>query len=104
MTESEIRTAAVDFQDMLDAGELLTGTPTVAEYSGDAALTIGTVSLNSTSLTIDGRTVAANKAVRFSVSTGTAGQTYRLKVTCATNGSPAQTLIRFVDLVVVADM
>lgn len=84
---------AVDFQDWLDGTELLTGTPTVAEQV-TSALTIDNVGRNSATLTIKGRSVTANKAVQFRFSGQVAGTTYRLRVTCGTDATPARTVQR----------
>ena len=97
--ESEVRNVAVDFTDELDAGELLTGTPTVTE----ATLTIGNIAINTAPLTINGRTVAIGAAVQFNVSGGTATTTYDIKVSVDTDATPAQTLLTTCKLLVVPD-
>lgn len=82
--------AAVSFDALLDPGEALTGTPTVA--SAPAGLTVDTVRVSTAELTIDGQAVAAGRAVQFRVSGGTSGTTYVLTVSCGTTSTPAQTL------------
>lgn len=62
----ESRIVSVDFSGKLDSGELLTGTPTVAEDStSDFSVTNAQVS--TTALTINGSSVAAGMAVQFQV-------------------------------------
>ena len=94
--ESASRNFAVDFTDELDSGELLTGTPTVAELTS-TDLTITNVAVNTAALTltVDGvqRTVAIGKGVQGHVSGQNAATGYRVKVTAQTDASPAQTLI-----------
>lgn len=101
-TASEVRTCALSFVNKLPTGVELTGTPTVAEVT-TSDLTIANVLKNAASMTIDDETVAANKAVTWKVSGGTAGSTYLLKVTCTTNASVAETLIALVRLRVIGD-
>lgn len=92
----ETRNVAVDFQDVLDSGELLTGTPTVAEVT-TTDLTIASKAINTAALTIDGRAVAIGEAVQFKVSGQLAANSpYTIKITVSTTASPAQTLVRYV--------
>ena len=83
MTLAEARNFAVDFGSMLDAGELLTGTPTV---TGDASLTITNKQVSAAELTINGSTVAIGEAVQFKIDADTAGY-YTVTITCATDAS-----------------
>jgi len=101
-TASEVRVAAVSFQGKLDSGELLTGTPTVVEVT-TSDLTLGDKAVSTTALTIDGTSNAIGEAVVFSITGGTAGTAYTIKVTCGTDSTPAQTLITNVTLEVTAD-
>ena len=73
----------------LDAGELLTGTPTVVEL-GSSDLTIGDKLVNTAELTIEKRVVAVGKAIQFSCTGHVAGRTYRLRCLCGTDSTPAQ--------------
>ncbi len=98
---SEVRNVAVSFAGKLDDGELLTGTPTVTV--SPTGPTIASESVSAEALTINGESVAAGAAVQFRVSGGTAGVTYTITVSCATDASPAQTLRGKVTLEVVAD-
>lgn len=86
---SEVRNAAINFSGKLDSTESLSGTPTVTATTG---VTIASATRNSTTITIDGESVAANKAVTFRVSGGTAGNSYTITTTCGTDASLAQTL------------
>lgn len=89
--DTEVRNFVCDFTDMLDSGELLTGTPTVVELV-TSALTLASEALNSSELTVNGRTVAANSAVQWKASGGSANTVYTVLVTATTNATPAQTL------------
>ena len=90
---------AVNFVLDLRAGELLAGTPTVAEQT-TSALTISNVGRNSSTVTIAGEEAAANQAVVFTVAGGVAGVLYSLKVTATTDATDARTLVRLVDFYV----
>lgn len=100
MAAGETRNAAVSFVDELDSGELLTGTPTVAEQT-TSDLMISNAVVSSTALTIQGESVASGLAVTFRVTGGVAGTTYTIKITATTDAALAQTVIGFVTLVVV---
>lgn len=97
-TAAEIRFAAVDFQGLLDDGELLTGTPTLA--SAPTGLTFANTGVNAAELEINGVTAAIGQAVQFKVTGGTSGTAYVVTVTCGTDGTPAQTLVGKVKIVV----
>ena len=99
-TASEVRTVAVSFVGKLDIGELLTGSPTVAEVT-TTDLTIAAEAVSASALTILGETVAIGKAVTFRVSGGTAGTDYTIRVTVGTDAS--NTVITNVTLRVVSD-
>lgn len=86
---------AVSFDGVLASGELLTGTPTVAEET-TTDLTISSESVNTVALTINGESVAIGRAVQFSVVGQQAGVTYMLKITATTDSVPAQVKIRHV--------
>lgn len=92
----EVNLYSVSFAGVLDTGESLTGTPTVAEQS-TSDLTISNVSVSSSALTINGKTVAAGEAVQFKVSGQlTANSPYTLKITVGTDSTPAQTKVKYV--------
>lgn len=100
-TASEVRIASVDFQGKLDDGELLTGTVTVTDDTSD--LTIANRAVNSAALVINGKTSAIGKAVAFKITGGSAGTTYYLHISVATDATFAQTLNARVKLKVVTD-
>jgi len=78
----------------LDSGVSLTGTPTVVEVT-TTALTLASKAVNTATYveSHSGSTVAIGKAVEFTVAGGVAGTTYRIRVTCGTTSSPAETLV-----------
>jgi hypothetical protein len=99
----ETRNFAVSFINVLDSGELLTGTPTVAEAT-TADLTIASKVVNTAALTVDDTAVAIGQAVQFKVSgQQLAHSPYTLKITVGTNATPAQTLVRFVKFLVASE-
>lgn len=91
----ETSNGAVDFGGTLDSGELLTGTPTVAEQTS-SDLTITNVAVNTAALTIDGSSAAIGEAVQFAFSGQLADTKYTLKITAASDATPPQTIIRWV--------
>jgi hypothetical protein len=109
MTPDEVRACSVDFGDStaanvrsgkLDAGELLTGTPTVTQHSSvpsDAtALTLASKAVNTATIEINGRDCLAGEAVQFTATGGDADAKYVVSVKCSTDATPAQTLEAFV--------
>lgn len=89
----EVRGAAVSFHGKLDQGELLTGTPTASASPG--TLTCSSERVSDSALTINGRQVAAGKAVQLTLSGGVAAVEYTVTVTAQT--TLGQTLIgRFI--------
>lgn len=101
VAQGETLTPALGFIDQLRSGELLTGTPTVAEVTS-SDLTISNVGLNSGTITVDGVSHAANQAVQWSISGQLAATgKYRIRVTVSTDATPAQTLVGYVLLDVV---
>ena len=87
----ETRNIAVDFRGKLRGSEKLTGTPTIVEVT-TSALTLTNKAVNVAALTILGETVGIGQALQVRVSGGTAGTDYSIKLTCATDSSPAQTV------------
>jgi len=83
---SETRTISVDYTDKLDSGESLSGTPTITEVTS-SDLTISGAQLNSGALTINGVSVAANKAAQCQVAGGTSGTTYQVLIQVGTDAS-----------------
>ena len=82
-----------DFTCVLEvSGRILAVTPTVVEQT-TSDLTITGVGLNSSAITrTNGKIIAANKAIVFTVAGGTTGTTYILTVTAPTSAS--ETLVR----------
>lgn len=87
-TIAENANIGVDFQGYLDAGELLTGTPTVA--ASPAGLTISSIAVSTGLLDIAKASVPIGKAVAFQASGGTAGVRYTLTVGVDTDSIPSQ--------------
>jgi hypothetical protein len=85
------KNGAVSFEPELEDGELLTGTPTAT--SVPEGLTIDNVRVSTGELTINEKAVPTGRAVQFRVAGGVARKQYKIRVTCATNSSPAQTLV-----------
>ena len=82
-----------DFTCVLEvSGRTLSGTPTVVEQT-TSDLTISGVARNTSAITrTNGKIIAANSAVVFTVAGGTTATTYILTVTAATSAS--ETLVR----------
>lgn len=87
----ETRNISVDFQGLLDSGELLTGTPTVTEVT-TADLTLASKAVSTAALTINGVTAAIGEAVTFSVTGVQAAKIYSILITATTTSTPAQTV------------
>lgn len=98
ISTDETRNVSVDFTNVLDSGETISGTPTV-ECS--ANLTISGEQANTTTVTIKGVTVAIGLAAQFTVSSATPGK-YLIDVKCATTES--QTVEGIVTLIVVSTL
>ena len=82
------RNVAVSFANVLDDGELLTGTPTITA----TGLTISGEVVSTAILTIDGASVPIGEAVQCSVTGGAAGVTYEMDITVSTDAATAQVL------------
>lgn len=94
---------AGDLSGHLDAGELLTGVPTIAvqtKTAGADDVTFSQIALNTAARLVAGRQCAAGEVVQFRVSGGTAGATYLISVKCSTDASPARTVEGFITVVV----
>lgn len=101
MSAGETRNAAVDYTAKLESGELLTGTPTVAEVT-TSDLTISNAAVSTGSLTILGDTVATGAAVQFKVvATSDLSGLYTVSVTVGTDATPAQTFVDYFEIDVV---
>ncbi len=101
-TESEERNIALDIRGKLDAGEVLTGSPSVEEVT-TTDLTLSNKALNTTIITVNGLQVPISQAVQFKCVGGVAGTTYTIRVSCATTSNPFQFLIENLHLKVIAD-
>ena len=102
VARGEIVNVAVSMIGLLDAGELLTGTPTVLEVT-TTDLTLGSKIVNTASITINSVVNLAGQAVTFTAApTVTALGSYTVTVTCGTNATPAQTRKANVKITVVA--
>lgn len=82
----EVRKVSISFADILESDESLSGTPTITASSSGIATASPAVNSTGT-LVILGTTVAANKAVTFTVSGGTTGKRYGFLVTCSSSVS-----------------
>lgn len=102
-TVSEVRNVSIDFSGKLDAGELLSGAVALDDGGLPGAVTVEAGQINSVELTIQGRKVAAGKAVQFKVSGGTIDQTDTVKISVGTDAVPAQALVANVKIKVIKD-
>ena len=91
MKLNEVRNVAVSFVGKLDAGENLTGTPTLALVGVGSGLTFSNIAVSTAQLTVNGVDVPAGRAVQFRVTAQAAGS-YTVRVTAASTATPAQTL------------
>jgi hypothetical protein len=101
-TASETRNVSVRFSELLDDGEVLTGTPTILELVS-TDLTIISKSISTAVRTINGVSTPIGEAVQYSVAGGTAGTTYDIQIVAVTDSTPAQTLYGNLELKIVAD-
>lgn len=103
---SGVRNIAVSFSEMLDANELLSGTPVITEVinssSPNTDLTITSKVISTAVLTINNISVPIAEAVQFTVTGGlTANSPYSITISIGTTAS--QTLIGTVVLTVIPD-
>ena len=101
-TASEVRNVSISFADVLDSGELLTGTPTVTEIT-TSDLTFASETVNTGALTVNGLSVTAGQAIQFRVSGGSANVDYNVQLIAGTDATPAQTLYATLTLGCVGD-
>lgn len=92
------RLVAIGFTDWLDAGVLLTGTPTIVEV-GTTDLTITNKAINTGTIVVDDITCLAGQAVQFLVTGAVAGTTYTIKVIVGTTSMPAETEVFNITLI-----
>lgn len=93
----DIDVASIDYTPYLDAGELLTGTPTVNEVT-TTDLTFANKAVNIAAVVIKGVTVAIGKAVQFKFSgqqqaADGSPKLYRVRVSVLTNATIARTKV-----------
>ena len=95
ISSGDTEIVSINFTDLLDSGELLTGTPTVAEQT-TSDLTLGNKAVNTATYeeAQTGNTVAIGAAVQFTVSPGGSTGTYTIRVTVSTDATPARTFER----------
>lgn len=93
VVDGETRNGKIDYTDVLDAGELLSGIPTLTEKI-TSDLTFANQAVSTGELTILDNTVITGQAVQFKVTGSLADVLYTVEVSVATNSTPAQTLKR----------
>jgi hypothetical protein len=91
IVEGETRNGKASFANKLDSGESLAGSPTITEL-GTTHLTIANATRSTGTLTINGVEVTSGHALTFKVTGFVANMVYRLRMECATDSTPAQTL------------
>lgn len=90
-TVGEENLLSVSYDGRLESGEVLTGTPTAIEKT-TSDLTITNVSVSSTALIINNKSVAAGRAIQcFVVGHIVVNAPYTVNFTATTDSSPAQT-------------
>ena len=89
---------AVEYTQALDAGELLTGTPTITEVT-TTDLTITNKLVNSTTLVVNDISCIAGQAVQCLVTGAVAGTTYMIKIEVSTTSTPTQRFIHHAILI-----
>jgi hypothetical protein len=99
ISEGDTEVVSVDYTDLLDKGELLTGTPTIVEVP-PSDLTLGNKAVSTAELIIQERTVAIGAAVQFTVSGQSDETTYAVRITVSTDATPARTFVRDVQFTV----
>ena len=92
ISEGDVDVVSIDCTNYLDADELLTGTPTVAEVDTDD-LSFSNIGVSQSELTILRKSVEIGHAVQFKVAGQQSGVTYRVRVTFYTDSSPQRTKV-----------
>ena len=80
-----------NFTALLSSGETLSSVTSLTE-DGTSDLTIGTATVNTAAVTVDGTTIAIGMAVQARISGGTDGEAYRLECICTTSDSNTREL------------
>lgn len=91
MKIGETVNAAISFGSCLEAGETITGVPTVTVIPSGPA--ISQIAANTSTQTVNGASVAAGQALQFAITGGTAGVQYTFTATGATSATPSATVI-----------
>lgn len=110
--KGEVRNGAVDMMGLLDSGEVMSGTPTIAEFTenkenkvltASTDLTFSNVKLNTAVITINGQEVPISMGVQFRVDTtnGVVTTRYIAVITAVTNSDPVQTIKREITIDIV---
>lgn len=94
MLPGEVTSGAVSMVGRLPDGAVLTGSPTCTVTlkggGGSSGVSVGTLAKNSGAITVDGVSVAANKAITCIIDASSAnaavGQEYELLFTCSHDG------------------
>ena len=103
-TATAVYNESVSFDKAMEAGLSLTGTPTVTvETVTVPPLTATNPTVTAAAKTIAGKSIPAGRAVTFACAGGLAGNTYRLKISCANNATPAETPEGYILIDVAAD-
>lgn len=82
---TEERNASVSFKSDMEEGEIIIGTPTVTDATGE--LTLEGVSVNTEVLKINGILTPIGQAVTYIEKGGIAGSRYHIKIQGSTNQS-----------------
>ena len=90
----ETNIISVSFADVLNEGELLTGTPAIVEIT-TSDLTVSNNQINTTALTMGDHIIAIGKAVQFKlIGQVVVSSPYTMKITVLTDSTPPQTKVR----------
>ena len=92
------KNVSIDCKGELDEGEALTGAVTIPAVTG---LTFSNAAVNTSTLTINGRSVPAGEALTFNVK-GTTAATYTITAWANTTATPSQTVDAKIKLKIVS--
>lgn len=94
----ETRNGRLSFANLLDSGELLTGTPTLTEI-GTTHMTFSNVSVTTAAMEVNDVQESAGTVVTFKVVGFQGDRMYRVIATAPTNSTPAQELKKIFHLI-----
>lgn len=97
LSVGDIENFAVDFTDLLDSTEVISG-PTVVELT-TTDLTIANVAVNIAQIVIRHRTIEIGKGLQFSIQGQKLGVTYTLLIEVDTDSTPARHFERHIQIV-----